>query len=195
MIIRDNPNAPWRVHGRADTTTGASTETPIDVGSSESLAGRKRALSSSETAGEGTKRARTEPSEDGTTAAPNGSQSSAPPCLAPAPDPTAHHVLSCLSNAEPDASLGAGDIFLAGEWRDRWCKCDKCMVELRKDPYLLVEEETYEPPEDPDSGLSLDQLGMQALNRLPRDKVIDGIRAFNDMRYAFSFTFATAQDI
>ena len=59
------------------------------------------------------------------------------------------------------------------------------MAELRKDPYLLVEEETYEPPEDPDSGLSLDQLGMQALNRLPRDKVIDGIRAFNDMRYVY----------
>jgi len=46
----------------------------------------------------------------------------------------------------------------------------------------LEEEETYEPPEDPDSGLSLEELGMRALQRLPRDRAIDGIRAFNDMR-------------
>jgi len=32
-------------------------------------------------------------------------------------------------------------------------------------------------------GLSLEELGMRALERLPRDKAIDGIRAFNDMRF------------
>ena len=36
----------------------------------------------------------------------------------------------------------------------------------------------------------MDQLGMQALDKLPREKVIDGIRAFNDMRYAFLFPIA-----
>ena len=28
---------------------------------------------------------------------------------------------------------------------------------------------------------------MRALERLPRDRAIDGIRAFNDMRYVFCF--------
>ena len=67
----------------------------------------------------------------------------------------------------------------------------------------MEDEETYEPPEDPDSGiitiplilrflrplpnvsvvgLSLEELGMRALERLPRDRAIDGIHAFNGMR-------------
>lgn len=67
-------------------------------------------------------------------------------------------------------------------------------------PYLLDEEDTYEPPEDPDSGmimssfqrrirtdcvsgLSFEELGTRALERLPRDRALDGIHAFNDMRY------------
>lgn len=36
------------------------------------------------------------------------------------------------------------------------------------------------------SALSLEELGMRALERLPRDRAIDGIRAFNDMRLVFS---------
>ena len=32
--------------------------------------------------------------------------------------------------------------------------------------------------------LSLEQLGIRALERLPRDRALDGIRAFNTMRYA-----------
>lgn len=66
---------------------------------------------------------------------------------------------------------------------------------------MLQEEETYEPPEDPDSGilpllidlasaftetlrsgLSLEELGMRALQQLPRERAIDGIMAFNAMR-------------
>jgi hypothetical protein len=34
----------------------------------------------------------------------------------------------------------------------------------------------------PLSGLSLEELGMRALERLPRDRAIDGIHAFNGMR-------------
>jgi hypothetical protein len=33
-------------------------------------------------------------------------------------------------------------------------------------------------------GLSLEELGMRALERLPRDRAIDGIHAFNGMRFA-----------
>jgi hypothetical protein len=32
--------------------------------------------------------------------------------------------------------------------------------------------------------LSLEELGLRALDRIPRDRALDGIRAFNTMRYA-----------
>ena len=48
------------------------------------------------------------------------------------------------------------------------------------------EEETHEPPEDPDAGLSLEELGMRALEKLPKEQAINGIMAFQRMRYAFS---------
>lgn len=32
-------------------------------------------------------------------------------------------------------------------------------------------------------GLSLEELGMRALERIPRDRAIDGIHAFQEMRY------------
>jgi hypothetical protein len=50
---------------------------------------------------------------------------------------------------------------------------------------LEEEEETYEPPEDPDAGLSLEELGMRALEKLPKEQAINGIMAFQRMRYAF----------
>jgi len=60
--------------------------------------------------------------------------------------------------------------------------CDSCLPELRKRSYLLEVEEIYEPPEDPDSKLSLEELGLSALERIPRNRALDGIRAFNTMR-------------
>jgi hypothetical protein len=39
------------------------------------------------------------------------------------------------------------------------------------------------PQHFPSLGLSLEELGMRALERLPRDRAIDGILAFNAMRY------------
>ncbi|KAJ3541451.1 hypothetical protein NM688_g6082 [Phlebia brevispora] len=58
----------------------------------------------------------------------------------------------------------------------------QCLPSLQANPFLLEEEETYEPPEDPDVGFSLEELGLRALQRLPRDRAIDGIHAFNAMR-------------
>jgi len=76
----------------------------------------------------------------------------------------------------------AGDLFLSDGWRERWCRCDNCLLQLQKYPWLLEEEETYTPPEDPDSKMSLEELGLRALSSLPRDKALDSIRAFNEMR-------------
>lgn len=59
----------------------------------------------------------------------------------------------------------------------------QCSEALDAHPYLVTEESTYEPPADPDSGLSLEELGLRALERIPRDRAIDGIQAFMDLRF------------
>ncbi|KAJ7868844.1 hypothetical protein B0H13DRAFT_1055333 [Mycena leptocephala] len=103
------------------------------------------------------------------------------PCLAPPVEPLAQAAYA-TAELDWDAALCTGDVFLTEKFRERWCRCDECLPSLEAHPYLLEEEETYEPPEDPDSGLSLEELGMRALERLPRDRAIDGILAFNAMR-------------
>lgn len=220
MVIRESSDSPWKVIGAlqegdldVDNSLDAEgkfpahveapdpnpTDTPTQPLSGvaplphpdpDTLQGKKRCLlnSSPSTDGPSSKRSRTsETSFD----------SSQKACLAPVPHPSASPVLAQGSTQ----TLGAGDIFLSGEWRKRWCRCDLCLPGLRKHPYLLEEEETYEPPEDPDSRelslllaagtvnnscieLSLEELGLRALDRIPRDRALDGIRAFNTMRYA-----------
>jgi len=105
-------------------------------------------------------------------------------CLAPLPNPIAQSVLmgvTAPSEGKPEYD-GAGDVFLASDFRDRWCACMQCRPLLVDYPYLLREEETYEPPADPDSNLSFEELGMRALQFLPRDRAIDGITAYNQFR-------------
>jgi len=199
IVIDDGPGAkgksPADVEAPDPNDTSIPTQPPLEGTSSpqlefDAIQGKKRNLLNSFPSDDGpsAKRSRT----SGTSV-----DSSQKACLVPAPNPSAHAVLA-QSGVH---ALGAGDIFLAGDWRKRWCQCDSCIPELRKHPYLLEGEETYEPPEDPDSsescssmisgrtnnstlGLSLEELGLRALERLPRDRALDGIRAFNTMRYA-----------
>ncbi|KAF7798074.1 hypothetical protein EIP86_009288 [Pleurotus ostreatoroseus] len=98
-------------------------------------------------------------------------------CLSPPTNPLAQRILNGAT------SLGAGDVFLTDGFRDRWCKCSDCLPSLQANSFLLEEEETYEPPDDPDVGISLEELGLRALQRIPRDRAIDGIHAFNELRY------------
>ena len=104
---------------------------------------------------------------------------SSTPCLGPPMNSTAQKVLSRLLDPTPASEksgmgfIGEGDIFLTEGWRERWCRCPtvllpllypsfaltsrdlQCHSALQKHPYLFEEEETYEPPEDPDSGASI----------------------------------------
>ncbi|KAK2460000.1 hypothetical protein APHAL10511_008006 [Amanita phalloides] len=102
-------------------------------------------------------------------------------CLVPPPNAISQTIFTDLSAAKT-LSLGTGDLFLTEGFRDRWCHCEPCTMLLSVYPYLLEEEETHELPQDPDSGLSLEELGLRALSRVPRDRAIDGIHAFNAMR-------------
>lgn len=103
------------------------------------------------------------------------------PCQAPTRGPAAERVLDAV--ARGDHSLGTGDVFLTREnFRERWCRCGQCLPSLEMNKFLLEEEETWEPPEDEDSGLSLEELGLRALNKVPRDQAIDGITHYNKLR-------------
>ncbi|KAJ7182744.1 hypothetical protein C8R43DRAFT_1054720 [Mycena crocata] len=166
-VVRPDIDSPWTRLGDEPSAEDA----PVVVAETDNpqtSTGAKRAPSppAEEPAA---KRARTE------------SSTSTRPCLAPSVEPLAQAAYT-LSEFDCDKDLCTGDVFLMENFRQRWCRCDSCLPSLEAHPYLLEEEETYEPPDDPDSGLSLEELGMRALERLPRDRAIDGILAFNAMR-------------
>jgi E3 ubiquitin-protein ligase UBR7 len=168
MVVRDNPDSSWGIIGAlqeedlviddgpaAEGTIPAHMETPessytrppirplsgdvsLPLPDHDTLQGKKRSLSNPPPPADGPSVKRSRTSE-------TSLNSSQKVCLAPTPHPIAQAVLA-QNGAE---TLGAGDIFLSGDWRKRWCRCDSCFPALR--PYLLEEEEVYEPPEDPDS--------------------------------------------
>ncbi|KAH6904273.1 hypothetical protein BKA70DRAFT_1373615 [Coprinopsis sp. MPI-PUGE-AT-0042] len=177
MVVRDSPSSEWRRIGDCTSGNEEHKEAKVDIDADDVAAGSsvglKRKLDeelNSEDARE-QKRPR-KPSES--------ANSAIPPCLAPIPNPIAAQIFQ--QQHDDGHGHGAGDLFLTDGFRERWCRCEDCRGSLDNNRFLVEEEETYEPPEDPDSGLSLEELGMRALSRLPRDRAIDGIEAFNKMR-------------
>ncbi|KAI5981543.1 hypothetical protein EDD15DRAFT_2183017 [Pisolithus albus] len=177
MVVRDDENSPWKTVG-GDALPNAvpnhtNSDLPLEVGDSESPSILRRHSSSPPAQGEERETKRRKICN------PSPSR-----CLAPPVSSIAKAIYECKPQGSrvSGSHLGTGDVFLTEGWRQRWCRCDKCLASLQAHPYLLAEEETYEPPEDPDSGLSLEELGMRALARMPRDRAIDGIHAFNNMR-------------
>ncbi|KAH7107287.1 hypothetical protein BKA62DRAFT_610594 [Auriculariales sp. MPI-PUGE-AT-0066] len=123
-------------------------------------------------------------------------------CRVPIPSAT---VLAAFAETKPLEEDGTsqdrplvqsvGDIFLVEGWRDDLCRCTKCKPFFDLHPYLLELEETYEPPSDPDLGLSIEELGLRALNGLPHTTAIEGARLFNVLRDDLtSFLRPFAQD-
>ncbi|KAI0764952.1 hypothetical protein C8Q74DRAFT_1450087 [Fomes fomentarius] len=181
MVVRSSSSdtEPWTIIGKdaAKEIAPVNVET-ADVKGNEDpqvpAAGEKRERSGSVVEGPQAKRPRVSEA-----------------CLTPPQDQGVKKLLDILDAPSTDEAVkeedtdrcyGAGDVFLTEGWRDRWCRCNNCLPSLQAHPYLLEEEETYEPPEDPDVGLSLEELGMRALQRLPRERAIEGIMAFNAMR-------------
>jgi E3 ubiquitin-protein ligase UBR7 len=194
IVVRPAEGEAWIVHE-------GTLADEVDVSAAEAEAGRKRALSTGE-AGD-TKRLRLDDAAHvapASSAVPSAPAPAPSPCLAPAPDAAAARIFARLAASPLDASLGAGDVFLTDGFRERWCACaevraplepprartdhppSQCIAHLTPHPYLVSEEETYAPPDDADAPRSLEELGMRALARLPRERALDGIRAFNGMR-------------
>lgn len=175
MVVRNDASGSWRTVDDdvlpAASWNHTSDDLPLEVDGSGSTF--RRHSSSAQTQGEEREAKRRKICDPSSSC-----------CLAPPASSIAKAIFECNSQDSRMSSspLGAGDVFLTEGWRERWCRCDQCSPSLQAHPYLLEEEQTYEPPEDPDSGLSLEELGMRALARIPRDRAIDGIHAFNDMR-------------
>ncbi|GAA5857529.1 hypothetical protein JCM8547_009323 [Rhodosporidiobolus lusitaniae] len=94
----------------------------------------------------------------------------APPVLPPGESP--------LAKLEKEQGARA-NVFLEEGWMMRWCRCSQCLPLFVNFPYLLEEEDVYEPPEDPDAHKSTFELGMDHLmNNMPRAQALDSVRAF-----------------
>ncbi|EDR09981.1 uncharacterized protein LACBIDRAFT_318396 [Laccaria bicolor S238N-H82] len=186
MVVRNSTTEPWRCLN-GDTQHPEELVT-VDDSSTTLTSGAKRPLSPSLAQEPDAKRARGTSSSSATSPPSNA-------CIAPPRNPYAQKLFEDGISFDLDYSLGTGDVFLTDGFRERWCRCHSCFPSLETKSYLLEEEDTYEPPDDPDSGLSLEELGMRALERLPRDRAIDGIHAFNEMRDGLkSFLRPFAQD-
>ncbi|GEM07394.1 E3 ubiquitin-protein ligase UBR7 [Rhodotorula toruloides] len=96
----------------------------------------------------------------------------APPLVSPEETPL----------AKIEAAGGRSNVFLADNFTSTWCRCSQCLPSFINFPYLLDEEDTYEPPDDPDAQKSTFDLGMDhLLNRMPRGQAIDSIQAFTTL--------------
>ena len=108
----------------------------------------------------------------------------ATPCHAPPPHASSQQLLTSLRQnppPKPPSSAPRADMFLLHGWREKWCKCDNCLTKLSKHPWLIAEEATYEPQEEEQTDKTLFQLGTEALNSLPREKTLDGLKAYEKM--------------
>lgn len=93
--------------------------------------------------------------------------------------PFKHASDSILNRIEP----GFSNVFLAEGWRTRWCRCPDCLVVLRGLNWLIEEEEdVWEPGEDTDSLKSIHELGLEALKKLPREQLVEGMNAYNKLK-------------
>jgi E3 ubiquitin-protein ligase UBR7 len=72
------------------------------------------------------------------------------------------------------AEGGRGNMYLGDGWMERWCHCDRCLPLFDHMPYLLEEEELYEPPQDTEreflspSLLPATELGLAGVQRSRR---------------------------
>lgn len=86
----------------------------------------------------------------------------------------------CYYDSLSDITSESVSLFLKEDFRDHFCRCAKCYLDLRKHPQLLEEEESYEPPmsESDEAGGgsvgtgSLLDRGEAALNNVDRVRAI-----------------------
>lgn len=53
--------------------------------------------------------------------------------------------------AQVEAAGGRSNVWLEEGFYERWCRCEECLPLFADFPYLLEEEISYDPPEDPEA--------------------------------------------
>lgn len=97
---------------------------------------------------------------------------------------------------------GGGEGGKDAAWRQRICRCKECLLGFARLPFLLAEEYTYSPPASVNGGGENDaagddddatsnsshsttyDLGMNALNRLPRAQTLEALEGYGRLRSA-----------
>ncbi|TIB17372.1 hypothetical protein E3P89_00041 [Wallemia ichthyophaga] len=105
-------------------------------------------------------------------------------CHAPKPQHASQQLIEKLRAnppPRPPSKAARADMFLLHGWREKWCKCASCLKELSQHPWMISEEATYEPAEEEQPEKTLLELGTEALNSLPREKALDGVKAYEKM--------------
>ncbi|GAA5880426.1 hypothetical protein JCM1840_007693 [Sporobolomyces johnsonii] len=157
---------------KVKTDASASTLPPLALSASNSSVASSSSSEPSTSATPST--SSSQPTSASVSAAPSSPTKvcRAPPVLPPGESP--------LAMLEKEG--GRVNIYLEEGWMMRWCRCDQCLPLFFDFPYMLEEEEQYEPPEDPDAHKSTFDLGMEhLLNHMPRAQALDSVRAFTGL--------------
>ncbi|KAI9823731.1 MAG: hypothetical protein M1832_002288 [Thelocarpon impressellum] len=106
--------------------------------------------------------------------------------------PSATVPKNCHYATLPPAPTGVMSLFLKSSFRDQFCRCAACFPWVARQPQLLEEEVSYEPPlsEDGDeaaggssvgTGSLLDR-GERALSNVDRVRAIEGVMVYNHLK-------------
>lgn len=73
-------------------------------------------------------------------------------------------------------------------WRSALCLCKSCtdMYYLRDLTYLTSPEELWETELDDEAAESMDQTALRRLNEMPRDRAIEAVSAYNQVKEELS---------
>jgi E3 ubiquitin-protein ligase UBR7 len=118
MVVRDNASAPWKI---LDNSRDDEEDVDLVEETTCTAAGTKRPLALSAVDVPEAKR-------------PRSCAETSTSCLSPHPNVVAQNILARCSSVDKDSSLGTGDVFLTGGWRERWCRCKS----VSSDPCLFI---------------------------------------------------------
>jgi E3 ubiquitin-protein ligase UBR7 len=120
--------------------------------------------------------------------------------------------ITCKLDSLPPAPVGQLSLFAKEGFRQHFCHCPSCFLNLKPHPQLLDEEDAYEPPlSEPGSeggsthgSGSIYDRGESALRNVDRVRAIEGVMAYNHLkdqlkpffeRFAASGEAISAEDV
>ncbi|KAL7416294.1 hypothetical protein BDY24DRAFT_412497 [Mrakia frigida] len=174
----------WEVLGKVEeqeVVMGGGTEAEVQSTKEEGSSSRKHDLDASSDAPSSKKIRLSSPPRISTSVTILSSSTST--CSLP---PLTPHLVSLVAaRRAADATnhgFGTGrlDLFLPENFREKWCRCEKHLPQLSALPYLLEEEETWEPADEAPAP-DVESLLLASLSSLPREATINVITGFQEL--------------